>query len=90
MTTEWELVDGGTFTPKIEDTDLEYGLNIRYVGANPIDFYLWVRNTTVVARFGIRLVLTITIAASRTTTHIDVWKQVRQSHPNNRKPSIHV
>jgi len=33
---------------------------------------LWVGNTTVVARFGVRLVLTVTVAAGGTTTHLEI------------------
>ena len=71
---ERELVDGGTLTAKIEDTDLKSG-GVDSVsdvsGKREGNTDLGVGYTAVVAGLGVRLVLAVAVAASGTATHGD-------------------
>jgi uncharacterized membrane protein len=64
---ERELVDGGTLTTEIEYTNL-WRMRMRK-GKRGRREYLWVWNTSIVTRLWIGLVLAVSVAACRTTTH---------------------
>ena len=72
---ERELVDGGTLTAKIEDTDLKsWGVDSvsDVLGKREGNTDLGVGYTTVVAGLGVRLVLAVAVAASGTATHGEI------------------
>jgi len=78
MTAEGEVIDGCAFATQVEDTDLLQISVIATVTRSWTD--LWVRDTTVVTRFWVRLVLTITVAASGTTTHLEILDNTQSAY----------
>ena len=83
MSAEGELIDGSTLPPQVEDPDLNLASVMRRE-YEPSGEDLGIRDTPVVSRLGIWLVLAITVAAGWTTSHIDSCRmtQVSESaHP---------
>lgn len=75
MAAEWEFIDVGTFPTEVEYTDLASVIN-KWDTQLLVISNLWVRNTTVIPRFGVWLVLAVTVATSWTTTHCLVFWRI--------------
>ena len=88
MAAEGEFVDGSALATKIEDADLQTrpsgvsGPVKRTRAEVPTD--LRVGHTTVVPRLGVRLVLTVTVAAGGTATHFSIYKDRPKTKPQRR------
>jgi len=73
VSTEGEIIDGGTLPTQVEDPDLILTSGTsRESGSSRED--LGIRDTPVVSRLWIWLVLAVPVAASWSTTHLGVCK----------------
>jgi hypothetical protein len=90
VSAEGELVDGGTFTTEIVDADLSFHISkTHFPPIKRTSAHLGVRDTTVIPRLGVWLVLAVAVAASRTTTHLYLmyfWSSVPASSAHNSSP----
>ena len=90
VSAEGEVIDGSTLSAQVEDPDLALtSATDREPETREEDF--GIRNTPVVSRLGVRLVLAVAVAASWTTSHLGFCMMNRVSeraHPSS-DPRIH-
>jgi hypothetical protein len=73
MTAEGELVNGRSFPAKVKNPDLQYRLGDEYLfGVRVRRLDLGVGDTAVVPRFGIWLILAVTVASGRAASHFEL------------------
>ena len=90
MAAEREIIDRSTFAAQVEDTNLVLQIRNRFViPRQGVATDLRVGDTTVVARFGVRLVLTVAVAASGTTTHLEILQSEARSASTSELPKTH-
>ena len=90
VSAEGEVIDRSTLSAQVEDPDLILTL-VTSGKSEPSGEDLGIRDTPVVSRFGIWLVLAVTVAASRTTSHLGSYslRQVSESAHPTPDPLIH-
>ena len=74
MSTEREIVHGGTFSAQVKDLDLELTSTSSGKFEPSEGENLGVRDTTVVSRLWVWFVLAVTVAAGWTTSHLERCK----------------